>query len=389
MDLAQQVDIADVERYLSDIEAAIGSVDLTYPALLRGRGVGAEAAFVQFLLTWANRSDSRKIVLLDTLPAEEYAARLSERISGRVAALVCTSARRRRGGTDYARLVKGSTERALLDNYYTSSIGRQNVSGRSIAVVCADTAGFGEPRSVYDIDISGGWEVKDPLGFEAIVEGALSAIIFDVYDRDLSVDKEFTQAAASLLFELFSNTHDHARSGFSGEPLSSSCRGFQIRVVEAEDRVLLDAAQGYAPLQSYLRQLPSGRGLHRHILEISVFDAGLGFAQQFTKKMLASLSLAEERAAVDRCFARGVTTKSHRRYGQGLPQVVTLLRQRHGFIRLRTGRLSLSRDLGLEASRTREEIPSFEEWHPATSSACAAIQGSCLTVLMPIEKLSR
>jgi hypothetical protein len=389
MELAQQVDIADVERYVADIGAAIGSVDLTYPALLRGRGVGAEAAFVQFLLTWANRSDSRKLVLLDTLPIDEYGDRLAERISGRVAALVCTSARRRRGDNDYARRVKGVTERALLDNYYNSSIGRHNVSGRSIAVLCADTSGFGEPRSVYDINLTGGWEVKDPLGFESIVENALSALIFDVYDRGLSVDKEFTQAAASLLFELFSNTHDHARSGFSGEPLSSSCRGFQIRVVEAEDRVLLAAAQGYAPLQVYLEGLPSGRGHHRHILEISVFDAGLGFAQQLTKTTLTNLALADERAAVDRCFAKGVTTKSHRRYGRGLPQVITLLRQRRGFIRLRTGRLSLSRDLSLEASRSRDEIPSFEEWHPTNASACAPIQGSCLTVLMPIEKLFR
>jgi hypothetical protein len=384
--LPQRIRIADVEDLGTELVSNIGSVDLAYPALLRGRGLGTEAAFVQFLLTWANISASRKLVLLDTMRPDEYAERLSERLTGRVAALLCTSAKRQRGSEEYTRLIKSVSERHVLGTYYNRHITRENVTGRSIVVLCADTAGFGEPRSVYHENINGSLEVKDLAAFQDIADSSFSAIIHDVYDRALTVDEDFVQATASLLFELFSNTHDHARSNLGGEPLQASCRGFQVRIVSGEDTSLMEAAAGYQPLTDYLSGLNVLQNRTRQMAEISVFDAGPGFAQQITKTPLDDLSPTREREAVDRCFARGVSTKSHRRYGQGLPQVISLLRQRQGFLRLRTGRLSLACDLGKEASLPREITPTFSEWSPPGRNSCSHAQGSCVTLLMPLEK---
>jgi hypothetical protein len=190
------------------------------------------------------------------------------------------------------------------------------------------------------------------------------------------------------LYELFSNTHYHARSNFDGTPLRSSCRGFQLRILEAADGPLIDAAGGYEPLVQYINHLPALEQRQRQLLEISVFDAGPGYAQQMTKSPLSAISLAQERQSVQYCFEKGATTKSHTRYGQGLPQVISLLRERQGFLRLRTGRLSLSRDLSLERGWDRRQIPEFESWVPGGRDALAVVQGACLTVLMPLQRLA-
>lgn len=385
MIIGQQLSITDIERYLDELAGTIGSTDLTFPAGLRSRGASGEASFVQFLNSWGNRSASTRLIMGGQLAPHEYAERLAERLPGQVAAILCTSAVRSKLDGDFARLIKGFSERKLLTNYYSRRISRENITGRTISILCADTAGYGEPRTVYEEDLRGGFQVKDVLGFVPIIEQAFTSLIPDVNHRKLTVDSRFMNASASLLYELFSNTHYHARSNFDGTPLKSSCRGFQLRVLEAADRPLIDAAAGYEPLARYIDQLPQLEQAHRQLLEISVFDSGPGFAQQMTKTPLEGISVAREREAVEYCFEKGATTKSHTRYGQGLPQVISLLRERHGFLRLRTGRLSLSRDLSLERGWDRQRIPQFESWAPANRDSLAPAQGACLTVLMPLQ----
>jgi hypothetical protein len=388
MIIAQQVSITDVERYLDELAGSLGSVDLVFPAGLRSRGASGEASFIQLLGSWGNRSTSNRLLMGGNLPPHEYAERLSERLPGQVAAVLCNSAVRPKLEGEYARLVKGFSERKLLTNYYSRRITRENITGRTINILCADTAGYGEPRTVYEEDMRGGFQVKDVLGFVPIIEQAFSILIPDVERRKLSVDSHFINASASLLYELFSNTHYHARSNFDGTPLRSSCRGFQLRILEAADGPLIDAAGGYEPLVQYINHLPALEQRQRQLLEISVFDAGPGYAQQMTKSPLSAISLAQERQSVQYCFEKGATTKSHTRYGQGLPQVISLLRERQGFLRLRTGRLSLSRDLSLERGWDRRQIPEFESWVPGGRDALAVVQGACLTVLMPLQRLA-
>jgi hypothetical protein len=387
MDVRQQNTLIDIEGYLSQLEASLGNVDIRIPAGLRARGAAGESSFVQFLLTWANRFESRRVELRGDVEPELYFERLAERIPGRVAAVVCTSARRANDENDYTRNLKARSERALLDQYYQYGLSRDNIAARTLNVLCADTAGFGEPRTVYQEDMTGGLQVKDIYGFLKLTDEAFSALVQDYDVRRLTVDTGLVRAVASLLFELFSNTHEHARTSFDGKPLRASCRGFQIRLAEAEDRAWRDAAGNYAPLQQYLRGLPALERRNRQLLEISVFDAGPGFAQRLTKRPLSELSIEREHEAVVRCFVKGTSTKSQSRYGQGLPQVINILRARHGFVRLRTGRLSLSRDLSLEQNQRADQPPELQVWTPPKAERNAVAQGTSFTVLMPVQRL--
>lgn len=387
MRLPQQIGISQAERYIGEIANRFGSTDLELPLGIKYLGAGAEAALIQLLLTWANKSDSRRLILPKLTSPEEYADRLVSRLFGRVAALICTSAHLKGSQSDVSRILKARAEKIILDRYYKYEVSRQNVSARAVSVLCVDTVGYGEPRTVYEEDMSGKPAVKSVSGFVKLAEQAIGSIIQDYEQRGLTVDRDFVRALGSLLFELFSNTHDHARYNFDGKPRRISARGFQIRVHESDDLALRNMAEGYEPLSHYIRQLPAIITRNRQLLEVSVFDSGPGFAQQRLKRSLEDVSLDQEREAVDECFVRGSTTKAHSRYGQGLPQVVALLRARSGFMHLRTGRLSLHRNLGIEREWSRETVPQFEYWDPEGSSGSAKVAGTLVTLIMPVGRI--
>jgi hypothetical protein len=98
------------------------------------------------------------------------------------------------------------------------------------------------------------------------------------------------------------------------------------------------------------------------------------------------MTLDEEEHAVRQCFGSG-TSKNHDRFGQGLLHVTRVLRAEGGFLRLRTGRLSLyvdysAQDAGADASHA------LRRWLPEDGEPLAPVAGSLLTVMLPMKRRS-
>ena len=141
----------------------------------------------------------------------------------------------------------------------------------------------------------------------------------------------------------------------------------------------------YSPFEAYFaRQKPLVDRQQIPFLMLSILDSGPGFAQRWTRKPLASLSLAQEEEAVANCFGFN-TTKGHERFGQGLPLVRSLLREREGFLRLRTGRLSLYYDAGKDDRAEISDVP-LSSWSLGSQTTLAPAGGSLLTILLPIGR---
>ena len=82
-----------------------------------------------------------------------------------------------------------------------------------------------------------------------------------------------------------------------------------------------------------------------------------GYAASITGRSLASLTLEEEARAVRDCFMKHATRKEQARSGLGLCNVVDILRDHGGFLRLRTGRQSLYADLASSGTRHTARFP--------------------------------
>ena len=95
--------------------------------------------------------------------------------------------------------------------------------------------------------------------------------------RKLPFQPELIKGVASVVYELFDNTHRWARSDASGAVLDQSIRAIEIRLHGSIDTGFaeLDASDG--PLDRYLGHVLNKVGDGR-IVEISIYDSGPGLA---------------------------------------------------------------------------------------------------------------
>jgi hypothetical protein len=91
-------------------------------------------------------------------------------------------------------------------------------------------------------------------------------------------------------------------------------------------------------------------------------------------------------AAVIDCFKKNATSKRHGDYGQGLPLVIKLLREKRGFLRLRTGRLSLYEDYSRPVGDP-DSPPDLQGGYLPDKSVrtLSRVEGTLVTLLVPLQ----
>lgn len=179
---------------------------------------------------------------------------------------------------------------------------------------------------------------------------------------------------ASIVYELFSNTHEHARHDEHGNIyLNGNIRGIAARTVEyreGKDTYISTHLSQYMALaaakQRKLQVDPEinknraarvlagftetdsirakSRGSTR-FLEFTIYDTGPGLARRWAANNKGisgeSLSFNEELKLVKECFVIGNTTKKINGVGQGLSYSISSLKKLGAFMALRTGRTFL------------------------------------------------
>ena len=163
----------------------------------------------------------------------------------------------------------------------------------------------------------------------------------------------------------------------------SAIRALKTNRFDIVPRDLIRIVEDSPPLANYCRSLTAQTGgVQTHLFELSVVDSGLGFAAAWTGRRLVELSDAEEERAVRVCFGRG-TTKAGNRFGDGLPHVLRMLRKELGFLRLRTGHISLYADYS--RPEQQPEAPKLQRFRPDRDEL-APVAGSLLTLVIPLSR---
>ena len=152
---------------------------------------------------------------------------------------------------------------------------------------------------------------------------------------------------AEIVRELFDNAHKHARENEKGDILATNFRGVIFNSVnitpERLDKLIrsgggdltLFASEWKKWMEKTSRQLP--------VLDVTVVDAGPGYARRWTGKCKEELTIKDEMDAVVECFIKNNSTSSNDADGSGLTHVLTDLRRLRGWFRLRTGAVAVSR----------------------------------------------
>jgi hypothetical protein len=377
--IAGQSTIAASEHALSELNEAPIEEALKLPTHVRHLAGGAEASLVQLIVTWAQRARPRRLETFIASPEDEQIVDFVRRLTGLAAALCADEITGVTPGVEVTQAVIAAAL-ARLDQ-----LGGQRPAvayrGPSAEIVCADHIGRGAPYLLYQRSPKGGFELRSRENFRALAVWLLRRAASKEYLETL--DPIASDAIGGMLYEAFKNTEDHALVNVRGDLLTKSIRALKTNRFGIVPADLMRIVEDSPPLAKYCASLTAqAGGVQTHLFELSVLDSGPGFAAAWTGRPLDELSDAEEECAVRECFGRG-STKGGSRFGEGLPHVLRMLRRERGFLRLRTGRISLFADY----SHPEEplEAPALQRFRPERDEL-APVAGSLLTLIIPLRR---
>lgn len=371
-----QASVANIEQALREAAAAPLDEPFTLPLNLRHLGCGGEASLSQLLVTWAQRRPDATLQTFVHTP--EQIEELVRRLPGLTGAL-CAAAITGDGQTgDVTRDVRSAALKRLTT--LMSMKPKSAYRGASAEVVCADHLGRNAPYLLYQPD-----DLRPLLrprrAFATLASWLLNHTVPPAYQHRIA--SELDEALGGMMFELFKNTEDHGQYDVAGNILSLSIRAIKTVHHAIEPERLVQIVADYPPLAHYCQSLEAADGAAQtHLFELSVLDSGPGFAASRTGRRLEDITPDEEEQAVRDCFTT-FSAKGGLRFGQGLPHVLRVLRRERGFLRLRTGRLSIHADFSGE--HAGEGPAALEVYRPA-DGALAPVAGSLLTVLLPLRR---
>lgn len=177
--------------------------------------------------------------------------------------------------------------------------------------------------------------------------------------------REVSAPLAQLVKELMENADWWARTDETGTPYprGKSFRVLSFRLVDVDDDNAAMFGGANHHLHNYLQKVLLERGeldggatsSRQHsikrttFIELTVVDSGPGLAKRWlssreTKPIsisdLTKVDIRDEEQAVVECFQKWATSSHNSLRGVGLFSVARMLKEKNGFMRLRTGRLA-------------------------------------------------
>lgn len=280
------------------------------------------------------------------------------------------------------------------------------IVSESSAIICLDSYLAGLPKQLYPKD--GFDQLSEWDGFRKVIEGLISSVASksDVKGKI----NERVDRISTIIFELFKNTHDHARITCDGKIISDSVRGLYSRFYPIEklktsipnkNRPPLNQAEHYVDLLTQPKSSSSFIKSNRDLtgfLELSIFDSGPGLASKWLGRDVTYDSPQDQLNAVMECFGKGRSSLSSSLRGFGLWKVLEELKQLKGMIRVRTNRVHAMRqyamlegqfrDIQLDGSSTPQVV--MLDWRRGQTqkmSEYPAVDGTLISVLLPLGEL--
>lgn len=391
IELRRPASIGDADAALARIRSVPSDTDLLLPNRPTGRSFAGTAALLQLIVTWSRHcpdgqlrvhvqegdEDDRARATLESLVATDHGM-LAVALAGRVTA--------RRGARDLSRLAVPM----LRERLEQANGDGEALRGTKAFAMCLDGNEFGAPRLLYRNRPS--WLAREAELHELEQFKNLSQTLADRLARGSAGGHLASVASFSrILYELFRNTHEWARTDAGGQPYppERSVRGIRVErhAVDRDTERQLTEAQ--PPLRDFCAhpQLRPRDG-RRRFAELTVFDSGPGVAARQLDREGGQTHIEAEHQALRACLRKHISSSRKESKGNGLHQVLEDLSALSAFLWLRTGRLSLYRDFAATPYRPAidDDEPFLLDWKGGIGGVTEAPKaaGSFFTALLPI-----
>ncbi|MDN7800043.1 hypothetical protein [Burkholderia vietnamiensis] len=365
----QAVSLREIE---AEYDAAGRDPILRIPLALRyGGAVGVPSALIQYVAAWSRLQTSSALRLYghaDSNPMEALAQEPHGLVSTYFAGSVEVPGREDPLSTREALSFGVSRIQAMQESQF-----RDTMRGRGVFLCCFARAKNEYLLPFYNRPQPGA--LRSRADFVSLTSKIITAIA-GAGAAEWRVSEKAITSIGTLIYELFKNTDEHATVDENGKPYVRNVRALMAKFIsydreaQHEQVVSDDAVFNEYLAEHSAAHAAAGLGgdspLQRtSFLELTVLDTGPGLVRRWMSRYGApsagALSIDEEVAIVERCFALHQTTKDTNASGGGLTYVLKTLSELNAYLRLRTGRICLVQDFSNTPSGVFEPKHWLEE----------------------------
>jgi len=233
---------------------------------------------------------------------------------------------------------------------------------------------YSVPIYCFDFDKSNRGFAKSLYSDEDTIfsEDGLSFNLFPAYQKVGSfnnsvfrnnISKDLDSITA-IIHELFSNTHEHAKTDMDGNYLYPNIRAIQLKFHKKNLETYKKEYKNFKGFENYFyTDFSLGPQNELYLLEISIIDSGPGLVKRYTGlKNISELSSLEEVNYVKECLYRHNTSSDisiSDTKGIGLDRVLQTLNNK-GLVRIKTGRIDVVRDVKTITYRHHKDASQIE-----------------------------
>lgn len=209
-----------------------------------------------------------------------------------------------------------------------------------------------------------------------------------------SVINHYEKEIGEIIFELIENTHFWGQSNFENKTFETGIRGLLFSSHHGNKETLLKNCKDDKLLSDYISNLITNETVTNFIVELSIFDTGSGLASKWLKKDIDDFTSKKEvyEAIID-CLIKNNTSDKSSSYerGFGLHNMMKLLGDRGGYLKLRTNGMKLLRDFKknpfnghIENNRENYKL---EDWHSIQNKTIPnyKTEGTMFSIFLPIQ----
>jgi hypothetical protein len=385
--------IAAIDDYLSHLEKREPS-DLSLPLRLPDSGIGFKVALIQLILTWARLNPANRLIVpaKKEQTASAYLRTLCASEHGLVGVLVAPRVEAVQG------INLGPSAINECHAAY-AKISREPTSNPDGSFFLVSNR-LGHLEHAYDHLSPKTAPPTRIEWFKAEVNRHLERCVSQSGGKHFAPGD--SRDIAEIVYEVFANAEEWGSKDIDGQDIRPNVRGLLLTVHDIGEEHISNRNIS-TPTAKYFQQWERDENAALKFLEVSIFDAGMGLAQHALRRPVTeTTSLKEEYDMVMKCLRKYASASGRTFRGLGLHHVMSLLTKTKGFLRYRSGRLSLFRDfheqpfmpaIGRETidptrhSKFRSLNIYFFDWGSQTADLIPApwADGALFTMIFPLK----
>ena len=378
-----------LEELLAKLNTLSNSVNLQIPLSINYKGFGILPSFYLLLFTWMRRKDGNVILDIKESDTDSFKRFTFDYYGYVVLSTLWKDCEfLNKEGIPLKKYFKVFTSDMHL--YVDSLAG--NLPKESVMIPCFDHYSFEKGLShwFYGNDYK---FVDTPSGLDNSLYHILTRLSMNYRERFVRNTNNSFDDISKIVWELLKNTDDHAKKDYFGErKLQPNTRGLFMRIQRSSKSGFVEGTS-HEGLKKYYRASFYEEDTDCFLLEISVFDSGPGLAKNFIGKAWNNqVTIAEEINTIRKCLIKGQTSVSGsegKNKGFGLDEVLRLLNEKRGFLKIRSGRTSIYRDLILSSYKATQHAEQVElrDWLTSSSekySEMHNVEGTLITLSYPL-----